>query len=193
VVHGTALILLYLTGLRLGEVLRLAVGDVDLSKRLLRIRQTKFGKSRLVPVAPDLNDKLRQCREFLELRLGTRTSEAPFFPGPTGKPISSTALRASFRKILLQSGITPKGSAHRRPRLHDLRGTFAVHRLLLWYEQDADLAAKLPLLSTYLGHVGLASSQRYLQLTKDLLGEVARRHAACFGHLIKDLNEGEEL
>jgi hypothetical protein len=76
--------------------------------------------------------------------------------------------------------------------LHDLRGTFAVHRLLLWYQQDADLTAKLPLLSTYLGHVGLGGTQRYLQLTKDLLGEVTRRHQERFGHLIKEWNEEEE-
>ena len=75
-------------------------------------------------------------------------------------------------------------------RLHDLRGTFAVHRLLLWYEQDANLDTKLPLLSTYLGHVGLASSQRYLQMTKELVGEVTRRQEARFGYLIKDLKEG---
>lgn len=63
----------------------------------------------------------------------------------------------------------------------------AVLRLLLWCEQNVDLGAKLPLLATYLGHVGLASSQRYLQLTRDLMGEITRRHQARFGYLI---NEG---
>ena len=97
---------------------------------------------------------------------------------------------ASFREMLSQADIAQHGSV-RRPRLHDLRGTFAVHRLLLWYEQDADLDAKLPLLSTYLGHVGLASSQRYLQLTKELVGEVTRRQQAHFGYLITDLEEDQ--
>ena len=83
------------------------------------------------------------------------------------------------------------GIQARRPRLHDLRGTFAIHRLLLWYEQNVDLEAKLPLLATYLGHVGLESSQRYIQLTRDLLGEVVRRHQAYFGHLITEL-EGRQ-
>jgi integrase/recombinase XerD len=190
IVHGTALTLLYLTGIRRGEVLRLTLGDVDLSGGLLHVRQTKFGKSRLVPMAPDLTEKMRTCRDATQRRLGTRTSDAPFFAGPRGKPVSSDALRVSFHAVLFQAGIAQTGSV-KRPRLHDLRGTFAVHRLLLWYEQDADLTAKLPLLSTYLGHVGLGSSQRYLQLTKDLLGEVTRRHEARFGHLIKEWKEGD--
>ncbi len=190
VVHGTALTLLYLAGLRLGEVLRLTIGDVDLSAGLLHVRQTKFGKSRFVPIAPDVAQRLRECSRVVEQRLGVRSPEAPFFSGSRGKRVSGTALRTSFREILVRADIAQKGSA-RRPRLHDLRGTFAVHRLLVWYERDADLEAKLPLLATYLGHVGLGSSQRYLQLTKDLLGEVVRRHQARFGHLITDWQGGQ--
>jgi len=189
-VHGTALTLLYLTGLRLGEALRLTTEDVDLSAGLLHVRLTKFGKSRFVPMASDVTERMRECSNVVHRRLGPRDSKAQFFVGPTGKPVSKTALRASFRQMLSQADIAQHASA-KRPRLHDLRGTFAVHRLLRWYEQDADLEAKLPLLSTYLGHVGLASTQRYLQLTKELVGEVTRRHQAHFGHLIKDLVEGD--
>lgn len=189
VVHGTALTLLYVAGLRLGEALRLTIGDVDLSGGLLHVRGTKFGKSRLVPIGSDMVQRLHECGRAVEQRLGPRPSTARFFAGPTGKPVSSSALRASFHDVLARAAIAPAG-AGRRPRLHDLRGTFAVHRLLRWYEQDADLNAKLPLLVTYLGHVGLQSSQRYLQLAKDLLGEVTRRHEARFGHLITDGQEG---
>ena len=101
--------------------------------------------------------------------------------------MSQSALSASFHDILKRAGIAQNGG--RRPRVHDLRGTFAVHRLLRWYEQNADLEAKLPLLVTYLGHVSLQGSQRYLQLARDLLGEVTRRHQAHFGHLITDEQE----
>jgi integrase/recombinase XerD len=188
-VHGTALMLLYLTGLRLGEALRLTIGDVDLPAGLLQVRQTKFGKSRLVPIASDVAQRLGECSRVVERHLGVRGTQAPFFSGSRGKPVSQTALRTSFLEILVRAGIVQKGVA-KRPRLHDLRGTFAVHRLLLWYEQDAELEAKLPLLATYLGHVGLGSSQRYLQLTRDLLGEVVRRHQTHFGHLITDLQGG---
>jgi integrase len=189
VVHGTALTLLYVAGLRLGEALRLTIRDVDLSDSLLHVRQTKFGKSRLVPISSDMIQRLQECSRSIEQRLGARPNTAWFFAGSTGKPVSSSALRASFRDVLARASIAPAG-AGRRPRLHDLRGTFAVHRLLRWYEQDADLNAKLPLLVTYLGHVGLQSSQRYLQLAQDLLGEVTRRQEARFGHLITDEQEG---
>jgi len=184
VVHGTALTLLYVTGLRLGEALRLSLADVDLSRGLLHVRLGKFGKSRLVPVSTDMVQRLRACREAIEQRLGPRPMDALFFVGSRGKPVTQSALRGSFRDILKRAGIAQ--GVGRRPRVHDLRGTFAVHRLLRWYEQNADLEAKLPLLVTYLGHVSLRGSQRYLQLARDLLGEVTRRHQAHFGHLITD-------
>ena len=190
VVHGTALTLLYVTGLRLGEALRLTMADVDLSRGLLHVRQTKFGKSRLVPISADVVQRLRECRGTIEQRLGIRPSNTLFFVGPRGKSVSPHALRASFHAILTRADIAPQGG--RRPRLHDLRGTFAVHRLLRWYEKNLDLEAQLPLLVTYLGHVSLRSSQRYLQLAQDLLGEVVRRHQACFGHLITDEEEGSK-
>ena len=187
VVHGTVLTLLYVTGLRLGEALRLTIADVDLSRGLLQVRRTKFGKSRLVPVSADVTQRLRACGDAIEQRLGLRSADAIFFVGPRGKPVSKSALRDSFHDILKRADIAQNGG--RRPRIHDLRGTFAVHRLLRWYEQDANLEAKLPLLVTYLGHVSLNGSQRYLQLARDLLGEVTRRHQAHFGHLITDALE----
>jgi integrase/recombinase XerD len=110
----------------------------------------------------------------------------PFFFSPRGKQYSITALRGAFRQTLKTAGIE-RVRGKRRIRLHDLRHSFAVLRLLLWCEQNADLGAKLPLLAAYLGHTGLASSQRYLQLTQDLMGEITRRHQARFGYLI---NEG---
>jgi integrase len=188
-VHGTALTLLYLAGLRLGEALRLTVGDVDLERRVLRVRQTKFGKSRLVPISADMAQRLWDCGRAVAQRLGARPSDGRFFPGPRGKPVSPSALRASFRDVLARAGIA-QAPAGRRPRLHDLRGTFAVHRLLRWYEQGADMGAKLPLLVTYLGHVSIGGTQRYLQLAQDLLGDATRRHQARFGHLITDEPEG---
>jgi len=190
VVHGTALTLLYVTGLRLGEALRLTIADVDLSRALLHVRLTKFGKSRLVPISADVIRRLRECGSAVEQRLGPRPGEALFFVGPKGKPVSKSALSVSFHEILRRAGIAQNGG--RRPRIHDLRGTFAVHRLLRWYEQNADLEAKLPLLVTYLGHVSLQGSQRYLQLAKDLLGEVTRRHQTRFGHLITDEREANK-
>jgi integrase len=184
-VLGTALVLLYLTGLRAGEALRLTDADVDLDTAVLRVRDTKFGKSRLVPVAPDVATRLHRCRAEIARHVGPRGPEAPFFPAPSGRRYSLTALEAAFHQVRVAAGI-PRKSGGRSLRLHDLRHSFVALRLLLWCQQDADLGARLPVLATYLGHVGLSSSQRYLQLSHDLVGEVTRRHEARFGYLVTD-------
>ncbi len=185
IVLGTALTVLYLVGLRAGELRRLTIADVDLGGPLLRIRDSKFGKSRLVPVAPDLARRLQACAVAVERRLGPRRTDAPFFPAPSGRRYSLSAVGAAFHGVL-QAADIPRRQGGRALRLHDLRHSFAVLRLLLWYEQDVDLRVHLPALATYMGHVGLASSQRYLQLTEDMAGEIVRRHDARFGYLITD-------
>jgi integrase/recombinase XerD len=184
IVMGSALALLLLAGLRAGEALRLTRQDVDLSLAVLRIRDTKFGKTRLVPIAPDLASRLARCRAEVERGVGSGR-DVPFFPGPLGRPYSLTALRDAFLRVLRLADI-PRSTGGRRLRVHDLRHSYVALRMLAWCQQDADLGAMLPILATYLGHVGLASSQRYLQLTPDLLGEVIRRHERRFGHLIVD-------
>jgi integrase/recombinase XerD len=184
VVLGTALRVLYLVGLRAGELLRLTQADVDLDAGTLYIRHTKFDKSRVVPLAPDLVKQLIHCRTHTVEHFGTCLPQTPFFLSPRGGRYSITALREAFHQVLRRADI--ERTSHRRIRLHDLRHSFAALRLLLWCEQNVDLGAKLPLLATYLGHVGLASSQRYLQLTPDLMGEITRRHQARFGYLIQE-------
>jgi integrase/recombinase XerD len=166
-------------------VLRLTIADVDLVGGVLRVRDTKFGKSRLVPFASDVAARLDRCRTTIERHLGSRTQDAPFFSTAAGRPYSHTALSTAFHQVLARADI-PRHSAGRSLRLHDLRHGFAVLRLLVWYQQEADLGARLPALATYLGHVGLASSQRYLQLTADMVGEIARRHERRFGYLISE-------
>lgn len=182
---GTALVLLYLTGLRAGEAVRLTDANVDLDAGVLRICGTKFGKSRCVPIAPDLAARLRDCRASVARHLGLRLPDALFFPTASGRRYSLTALRWAFHQVLDVAGI-PRRSCEQSLRLHDLRHSFVVLRLLLWYEQGADLNARLPLLATYLGHVGLSGTQRYLQLTQDMVGEITRRHAARFGYLVTE-------
>lgn len=184
-VLGSALTVLYLTGLRAGEVLRLTLTDVDLTTAVLRVRDTKFGKSRLVPIAPDVVARLQRCHRMVADRVGERGSDAPFFPAPSRRAYSLSALRESFHQVLAEARI-PHRSGGRSLRLHDLRHSFAVLRLTLWYRQQANLGALLPALATYMGHVGLSSTQRYLQLTEDVLDEITRRHGARFGYLITD-------
>lgn len=190
-VLGTALLLLYLTGLRAGEVLRLSVQDVDFQSKALHIRDTKFGKSRLVPVAQDLIECLHVCHDSISKRLGQRGSQDPFFCTSKGKPYSATALYDAFRQTLARADIKWIGKGE-GPRMHDLRHSVAVLRMLLWYKEGVDLEVKLPLLATYLGHKNLLSTQRYLHLTQDLLGVIASRYQARFGHLIEDMEGRHE-
>lgn len=182
---GTMLVLLYLTGLRAGEARRLIVADVDLAAAVLRIHDTKFGKSRLVPLAADVVTRLDRYRHRFVTGPTDQAQAAPFFPAPSGQPYSGSAVRAAFRTVLERAKI-PHRLGDRALRVHDLRHSFAVLRLTLWYRLQVPLDSLLPALATYLGHVSLASSQRYLQLTADHMTEIARRHAARFGHLITD-------
>jgi integrase len=184
--RGTALRMLLLTGLRRGEVLALQDQDVDLHEHVLTVRDGKFGKSRFVPIASDLSSRLQDCRDALVAYVGVRHPQDAFFPGRDGRrPLKEQTLYRSFRQVLELAGIHHLGRG-RGPRLHDLRHSFAVLRLLSWYEAGANLRAKLPLLATYLGHVGLSSTQDYLHLTEDLAGQVVARQRAAFGDLITE-------
>ncbi len=185
-VRGTALRGLLLTGLRRGELLSLQDRDVDLVEQVLTVRCGKFGKPRFVPVTPDLADRLRTCREALRAHGGERHPESAFFPRSDGRqPLKPNSLYQSFRDVLDLARIPHLGRG-RGPRLQDLRHAFAVLRLLSWYQTGADLGAKLPLLATYLGHVGLTSTQDYLHMTEDLVGEVVTRQRKAFGDVITE-------
>jgi integrase/recombinase XerD len=187
IVHGTALRLLLLTGLRRGEVIGLKNQDVDLDQSTLQVRG-KFGKTRIVPIAEDLTQRLRDYRKSVTAELKHHAPNDAFFPCADGQrhtPFKS--LYKSFRCVLRTAGIEHRGRGE-GPRLHDLRHSFAVLRLLSWYESDADLGAKLPLLATYLGHIGMVTSQVYLHMTRDLVGEVIRREISHFGDLITEVS-----
>jgi integrase len=186
-VHGIALRTLLLTGLRRGELLALRDEDVDLSKAVLTVRCGKFGKSRSVPLASDLVQRLRAYREAVSRAIAPPRPTSAFFPRPQGQqPIACNTLYRSFRRTLELAGIRHLGRGQ-GPRLHDVRHSFAVLRLLRWYETGADLSVKLPLLATYLGHIGLASSQVYLHLTEDFASELTRLQLDRFGDLITEV------
>jgi integrase/recombinase XerD len=171
--------LLYGCGLRVNEVLHLRVGDVDLDRGVLTVREAKFGKDRLVPPALPLVQRLQRYAAIL----GPRPSDAFFFPSPRGGPLSLPTVYWLYRELLLRCGI-PHGGRSKGPRVHDLRHTMAVHSLLRWYREGADLDAMLPVLATYLGHQSLAGTQRYLHLTAELFPEIAVRANAAFGDVI---------
>ena len=171
--------LLYSCGLRVSEALRLRVADVDLEVGVLTIHQSKFRKDRLVPLTATLTQRLRQYVDVV----GRRPDEAVFFPSPHSGTYTCGPIYVTFRHLLWVSGI-PHGGRGQGPRLHDVRHTFAVHRLEQWYREGADLQAKLPVLATYMGHRDLRGTQHYLQLTAELFLELSTRLDAAYGDFI---------
>jgi integrase/recombinase XerD len=170
----TVLLLLYGAGLRLGEAIRLDVGDVDLGEAILTVRRTKFFKTRLIPLGKDLTRVLIAYRRRCD-RLPTPSVERPFFRMRNGERLEQFAMERTFRLLRKLAQISRAGGTRRQPRLHDLRHAAAVHRLIAWYRRGADLQYLLPRLATYLGHKDLAGTQHYLTLTPPLLQEASKR------------------
>lgn len=167
----TLVLTLYGAGLRVQEAVNLDRGDVDLVGSVLTIRQTKFGKTRLVPVGPQLGAALARYAT----RAPTPGAESPFFTTRNGARVKTDTLRHNYRIVCERAGIRRADDVRYQPRIHDLRHTFAVHRLTSWYRQGADVQRLLPLLSVYLGHVHLRHTQVYLSMTPELLHEAGRR------------------
>ncbi len=163
------ILLMYATGLRVREAVALDQADVDLPGSVLTIRKTKFHKSRLVPFSPALEPSLAR---HATARPGT---QAPFFTTRDGARVKQGTLRHCFLRHRDKAGIRRTDKARYQPRLHDLRHTFAVHRLTSWYRQGKDVQRLLPQLSIYLGHARLADTQAYLSMTPELLQEASAR------------------
>ena len=173
--YATVIGLLAVTGLRIGEAARLDRCDVDLDSGVLTIRDSKFAKSRAVPVHVTT---VAALRHYAALRDTLRPSQAcaAFFVSTRGTRLDPANTSHTFAELLDVAGIRAQPGV-RRPRIHDLRHLFAVNTLLGWYrpEIDGDPAAMLPALSTYLGHVDPKSTYWYLQATPQLLALAAQR------------------
>jgi len=177
--YYTLIGLLAVSGLRLGEAIRLQVDDVDLANGILTIRKTKFGKSRLVPIHSSTTMRLREYKRRRDEFLGSRPS-TKFFVTRNGTAFSGPNLRVVFRKLLVRTGIhpSPLGKA---PRFHDLRHTFAVRTLIDWYRSGNDIEARLPVLSTFLGHVRVRDTYWYLNEHPELMRLAVQRLDARWG------------
>jgi integrase len=165
------------TGMRVGEAIRLDCSDVDWTNRLIVVRESKFGKSREIVLDDSV---VRALRRYAKQREGTHPQprSPSFFVSCVGTRLIYNNVHSTFAKLLRQAGI-PRAKA----RVHDLRHTFIVRTILRWYSQGVDVDARMPLLSTYVGHRNPSSTYWYLSATPELMDLVARKVECALGAL----------
>lgn len=169
---GTLIGLLFTTGIRIGEACALNIEHFFGDERRLYIAQGKFRKSRWIVLSVSTTRALQQ---YLDRRMeeGVHTPDSPLLLNHCGRRLCRSVVGRTFNHLLEKCGIP--WTRNVGPRMHDMRHTFAVHRLLAWYRDGEDVNARLPALATYMGHVKISSTQVYLQPTIELLEEVDRR------------------
>ena len=175
--HEALFGLLAVSGMRLGEAIALARGDVDLTAGVLLIREAKFDRARLVPLHPSAVDALRAYAARRD-RLCPVPRVGTFFLSSVGTALLANGVQHTFRGLTQALGLR---TATVRPRLHDLRHSFAVRTLIDWHRADADVEARLAVLSTYLGHVNPAGTYWYLSAAPELTELAAARLALGAG------------
>ena len=170
--YKTLLGLLYSTGIRIGEALSLNLEDFYSAEERLFIAKGKFRKARWVPLCAST---CRALQSYLDrrIRIKPHSPDSPLFLNLRSQRLHYITVDHTFQRLLNQCKI-PHGEPA-APRIHDLRHTFAVHRLLAWYRDGNDVNARLPWLATYMGHVHIDSTQVYLQATPELTEQVAQR------------------
>lgn len=177
----TVIGLLAVSGLRRGEALALDRANVDLDDGALHVRATKQNKQREVPLHDSSTLALRDYSRLRDRYLPRPVSPA-FFVSPEGSRLTGGAFNATFVKLIRQVGLEGKGE-RARPRAHDLRHSFAVRTLIDWYRAEERIDAKLPLLSTFLGHVDPTSTYWYLEASPELMALVRERLERSAGGL----------
>ena len=166
------------TGLRVSEAIHLRDADVDLKRGMLTIHQAKFGKSRQIPLHPSTVEALRLYRGQCDLAGLSARDEAPFFVGTRGRrrgtPLGDRQVHRVFTELRERLGWRNRG-AHHAPRIHDLRHTFVVRRILLWQAQGVDVDQAMLSLSTYVGHAMVTNTYWYLSAVPELMALAAGR------------------
>ncbi len=181
----TMLVLAYCAGLRIGELVRLNLGDVDLQSGTITIRETKFFKSRILPLSDSVMTALREYLEARRAALAPQLRESALFWHDSGNTrYTIQGIARCLVDILRRAGIKPpRGKTG--PRIHDLRHSMVVNRLLEWYRSGINPQEKLPFLATYLGHRDINSTLVYITVTQDLLQQASERFRAVGGRCIE--------
>ena len=188
--YSTLIPLLWVSGLRIREALKLNLADVDIENAVLNIRESKFFKSRLVPLTLSSASALETYRRLRAEHGYDQRPEAPFFVNNNGRGCSHSIVGVTFRRLIQQLGIrTIQGNI---PRLHDFRHTFATRYLNEIYQNGKNPNTSLPLLATYLGHVKISCTQIYLHPSTGLLAIAGQRFFEHFhesGSVLKEADD----
>lgn len=183
--YATIIGLLWITGLRIGEVVKLKFEDVDLTNGLVYIRQTKYFKSRIVPLSLS---SINALGIYKKQRASFGFSEAPdasFFFNGRGKPCITATTPRVIKELMIKAGL--KTIDGKTPRVHDIRHSFATRWLQDFYKEGKDPAAYLAILATYMGHTNIANTQTYLHPSIETLN-IAGQKLKFYGHSIKEKN-----
>jgi len=179
-----AITLLYATGMRRGELLRLTPNDHNVSDRTLLIRASKFHKSRLLPLPNDLASEVERHLRSRRIKHPSALHTDPILWSPDGRDrgYSGIWLRRNVNFLLQRAGIKKKDG--RLPRIQDFRHSFAVNALIRWYRAGANVQAKLPLLATWMGHVSILSTYHYLHFVDELRESASDRFRQAYGGIV---------
>ena len=179
--------ILYGCGLRINEALSLKKTEVDLENGILTITKAKNSMSRLVPMSWSLTDYGRCYAENMKLAM---FSEGYFFPSKDSGKYHRTPVYVKFKQFMRLANVFSKGSIG--PRIHDIRHTYAVHALEKMINDGQDVYCTLPILSTYLGHRGIESTEKYLRLTKEAYCSIIDAIAPFYTNVFPEVVHNEE-
>lgn len=175
----TAIGLMWASGLRTSELIRLTTEDVDLTEHLILVRSSKFNKSRIIPIQSNVSEQLRLYRKKVVILSSRVRLENSFFVTTGGKPFNREAFEYAFR--IIRDVIDVSDSEYDHARLYDFRHSFATRTIKSWLENDEDVNAKLYLLSTYLGHIHPEDTYWYLSSTPELMELSCSKYELAFG------------
>lgn len=181
--------LLYSSGLRISEALGITANDIDFERNLITLRHTKLDKDRWIPMGESMASVLKK---YVDGQSETIRSSSPIFYYHPKETLTAGTVYGRFRLVLEKSGIPYQGK-YRGPRLHDFRHTFAVRTMNNMSDNGQDLYVSLPILSAYLGHANLATTERYIRLTEDRLSTITDSLQLRLPEVFPEVADDEEI
>ncbi len=186
-----AIVLLYTSGLWIGELKRLNIGDYERQEQVLYIRESKFKKSRYVPLSADASQVLEAYLTIRQKVDSSLSNNSPLLGhGRYGQySYKRSGLYGGIRKLIRDANVRKADGS--LPRIHDLRHTFAIRSLMRWYRSGLDVQSRLPMLASYMGHVSITSTETYLRFMPETAIEASNRFCNSYGYLIQPLLGGK--